>query len=58
MTLLKINDTYVELKHDELTSLYFVDIDGQAIAGNSEEEVIQKIKDTGRHVRKHPPNSD
>ncbi len=58
MMIIKIDNTLVPLKKDETTGLFFVDLDGQATSGNTEEEVIQKLQDSGREVSKTPPTVD
>jgi len=40
----KINNTICPVRHDEPSSLYYVDLDGQVTSGTTTDDLIEKLK--------------
>lgn len=50
----KIDDTMRSIKHDEASALWYVDIDGQAVAAETLEGLETKLRDMGHTIVRYP----
>lgn len=50
----KIDDTMRSIKHDETSALWYVDLDGQAVADETLDGLESKLRELGHTVFRYP----